>query len=148
MQTNIAILKTWTFNILEEMCFLLPTEPEDTLYNPREGITVKIQAGNFFTVYLTFAKALSHEIASNSLGLPAEEISEELVHSSIKEMANIIAGNFMNATNLPAVAHLSIPKILDGGPPTIKADAGESYESETCFINNHPLHLTLIENEA
>lgn len=147
MQTNITILKTWTFNILEEMCFLLPTEPVDASFDPRDGITVQIQAGNFFTVYLTFAKPLSCDIASNSLGLPEEEISVELVYSSIKEMANIIAGNFMNATNLPTDAHLSIPKIVPEGPPKTAAGAEKVVESETTFINNHPLHLTLIESK-
>lgn len=148
MKTKFKLLKTWTFNILEEMCFLLPTEPEDTTFEPRDGITVQIQAGDYFSVFLTFAHALSHEIASNSLGLPQEEISEELVHSSIKEMVNIITGNFMNATNLPTEAHLSIPKIITEGPPEFADGSEENSESETTFINYHPIHLTLIEKKV
>lgn len=148
---NLEILKRLTFKVLEESCFLLPTQPktiEEYTTPPKETITVKIECGDRYGIYVQFDNKLAPEIAENMLGLPLDEIEDDLIESSLKEMVNIIGGNFMNSTNIPTSAKLSIPEIISGPLEKSYSYPVSDTLTETVFLNDRKIKLTLVEFAA
>ena len=148
---KIEILKRLTSKVLEESCFLLPTPPKkiDDFTTPLSDlITVNINCGDRYGIYVQFDKSLSPDITENMLGMPADEIEPELIDSTLKEMVNIIGGNFMNSTNIPTSARLSIPEIVNGTIEQSHSRPVVDMLTDTIFLDERKIKLTLVEYAA
>lgn len=142
---NIEILKRLTSNVLETTCFLFQSEAGNGVQNTENQISVSIQCGTRFGIYLTFEQSLSQDIAENMLGMPPEELDKELTESSLKEITNMVGGNFMNAVNLPASTKLSIPEILQPKIEQGKIKPVTDMLSDVIHIDERPVKITLVE---
>ena len=138
---NLETLRNLTFSVLEDMCFLMRSEPEFSEASSATPIIVNINCGEKYDIFIQFDRMLAETIAQNLLGSPDTSVDQDLSISSIKEIANMIGGSFMNNLDMPASARLSIPEIVE-------LDFSEDLDqektvSDVIYIDDRPLKLTL-----
>ncbi|MCF7802828.1 MAG: chemotaxis protein CheX [Candidatus Marinimicrobia bacterium] len=145
MEPKLSILKKLTFEILEDMCFLLETAPEISRQDFESPRSIKIECGQEYVVIVTVDENLSVTIAENLMGIPAKKLNRELVQSAVQEVTNMIGGNFMNQMEMATDAKLSIPAPITDGDMEQYLKPENAVNSTTLYINNYPLDLTIIE---
>ncbi|MBD3275080.1 MAG: hypothetical protein GF372_07195 [Candidatus Marinimicrobia bacterium] len=138
---NLETLRNLTFSVLEDMCFLMRSEPEFSEASSATPIIVNINCGEKYDIFIQFDRMLAETIAQNLLGSPDTSVDQKLSISSIKEIANMIGGSFMNHLDMPASARLSIPEIVD--PDFSEQLDQKQTESDVIYIDDRPLKLTL-----
>lgn len=142
---NLQTLKRLTFKVLEETCFLLQSQ-EISPGDQSEVLTVHLRCGERYDLYFGFDERLTRAIAQNFLGLDHPSEDESLVVSSVKEIGNMIGGNYMNAVGLPAESRLSIPEIVGGSWSSGEVGPHYSIESEVYYADGYPVKLTVVEH--
>jgi CheY-specific phosphatase CheX len=117
------------------------SEPEFSEASSATPIIVNINCGEKYDIFIQFDRMLAETITQNLLGSPDTSANQDLSISSIKEIANMIGGSFMNNLDMPASAKLSIPEIVD---PGFSEDLDqEKTVSDVIYIDDRPLKLTL-----
>jgi len=142
---NIEILKRLTSKVLETTCFLFQSEENAAVNATKNEVSIRINCGTRFSIYLTFDQSLSANISCNMLGLSSDELTSEIQESSLKEITNMIGGNFMNSMQLPASTKLSLPEVISGGPEVGQSRPVTDVLSDTLYIETRPLKITLVE---
>jgi len=111
-------------------------------------VTVNINCGSRLGIYVQYDQSLAPDITENMLGIPREEIEPDLIESTLKEMVNIIGGNFMNSTNIPVSSRLSIPEIITGDLDRSHSKPVVDMLSDTVYLDERKIKLTLVEYAA
>jgi len=142
---NIEILKRLTSNVLETTCFLFQSEENPAVKTTENEVSIRINCGTRFSIYLIFDQKLSTDISCNMLGLSANELTDEIEESTLKEITNMIGGNFMNSVQMPATTKLSLPEVMNGGPEAGQSRPVTDVLSDTVYIENRPVKITLVE---
>lgn len=138
---NLETLRNLTFSVLEDMCFLMRSEPEFSEASSASPIIVNINCGEKYDIFIQFDRMLAETITQNLLGSPDSSVGEDLSISSIKEIVNMIGGSFMNNLDMPASARLSIPEVVD--PDFTEELDQKKTVSDVIYIDDRPLKLTL-----
>ena len=138
---NLDTLRNLTFSVLEDMCFLMRSEPEFSEASSATPIIVNINCGEKYDIFIQFDRMLAETITQNLLGSPETSANQDLSISSIKEIANMIGGSFMNNLDMPASARLSIPEVVD--PDFSEELDQEKTVSDVIYIDDRPIKLTL-----
>lgn len=138
---NLETLRNLTFSVLEDMCFLMRSEPEFSEASSATPIIVNINCGEKYDIFIQFDRMLAETITQNLLGSPETSANQDLSISSIKEIANMIGGSFMNNLDMPASARLSIPEVVD--PDFSEELDQEKTVSDVIYIDDRPIKLTL-----
>ncbi len=138
---NLKTLRNLTFNVLEDMCFLMRSEPEFAEASSATPITININCGERYDIFIQFDRILADTITQNLLGSEDMNVSEELSISSIKEIVNMIGGSFMNNLDMPATARLSIPEMVDR--QQLQDLEKQDVASEMIYVDDRPIKLTL-----
>ncbi len=106
--------------VLEQMFFLpidiVETDDEENPMNfgGQRPITVSVvfdgpSSGVFV---LRIPSSLAESITADFLGAPPDDLSEEQVTGTVKEMLNMLAGNSLSAYDAQAIFNLKIPKLV------------------------------------
>ncbi len=143
---RLETLKRLTFKVLEEMCFILPSQSLRDESDERDSLIVHLRCGETSDLYLEFDARLVRIIAENFLGLDAFPEEADLIRSSVKEIGNMIGGNYMNSVNIPAENRLSIPEIVQSAWSPGERSPHYSIESETLYAEGYALTLTIVEH--
>jgi ribosomal protein L16 Arg81 hydroxylase len=105
-------LKAVTFDVFETMFFLFPeTVPHHEVKLTGEAITawVPITGPNSFRIGLTAPVALAQKMAANFLGLEDKGTPSENLEDVLREMATMVAGNFLSHEQVAAAFRLEAP---------------------------------------
>jgi CheY-specific phosphatase CheX len=98
-------LKTATFKVMEMMYFLLPdkeTMPDHTVY-------IGISGEPSYLVSFTFANSLARRMAMDLLNVEESDITGDIINQTLKETANIIAGNLLHSFEGSENRNLTMP---------------------------------------
>ena len=126
----IQAMKASISEVLEQMFFL----PIDVVDDHNEGSTKIIDARPSFAASIGFdgpssgvfvlhiPSALAASITADFLGAVADELSEEQITGTVKEMLNMLAGNSLSAYDAQASFNLKIPELLASPVATEKKE--------------------------
>ncbi|OPX19570.1 MAG: hypothetical protein BZ151_08500 [Desulfobacca sp. 4484_104] len=94
------------------MLFLFIEPPQEEVGWNGTGIQsrVRVIGPQTFTVGITVPLALGCQMATNFLGSGDQELTLENVFDALKEVTNVIAGNFVNKLKTGAAYQVQIPE--------------------------------------
>ena len=130
----IQAMKASISEVLEQMFFL----PIDLVDAGKEKSSPAIDGGETYTAKVGFQgpasgvfrlqipAALAASISADFLGTLTEELSDEDISGTVKEMLNMLAGNSLSAYDPKAPFNLSIPELTQS--PAGGEKAGEKRE--------------------
>jgi len=122
----IQAMKASISEVLEQMFFL----PIDVVDDNGEGSAMVIDAPQTIAARVDFdgpssgvfvlhiPSALAASITADFLGASADELSDEQITGTVKEMLNMLAGNSLSAYDAHASFNLNIPEVAT--PPGTK----------------------------
>lgn len=136
---KIGILKEATSNILQKMFFMIEQE-EPVEYTERYSYYAKIDDSGF-EFLLLFTNKISNVLAENFLGVD-NKVSEKEKIDCLKEIINMIAGNFIGLCKIKKDNLISIPSSKKISQLKINE---KTYQSELLFYDNQPLKILFKE---
>lgn len=132
---RIGILREATSNILQKMFFMIEQpEPEEYVENYHYYAEIDDKS---YRIIILFSKKITKELASNFLGVETK-IPEKEILDCLREVINMIAGNFIGSCNIKQDKLISIP--VSNKTNLLKANEKE-YEKEILFYLGQPLKI-------
>lgn len=110
MNPLLKSLRTATFKVMEMMYFLLPEEEPPTGPSVYIGITGKPG----YRISFTFDTTIAHRMARDLLSVSESDVTAELIDQTLKETANIIAGNYLHEFDAAENRNLTMPSTVKG----------------------------------
>ena len=95
MDNLLKSLKTAIFKVMEQMFFILPDEEEPPSPDNGRAIYIGISGTPGYLVTLKVDEVLASGMTTVLLGIEEEDLEDTLVRQSLRETANIVAGNFL-----------------------------------------------------
>ena len=105
MKVLLKDLKTAISKVMEMMYFLLPDEEEVRDRTVYIGITGEPS----YRIAFTFDPSLSQRMTMDLLNVEEPDITTELTNQTLKETANIIAGNLLHSFDSSENRNLTLP---------------------------------------
>lgn len=147
-ESLLRIVEASCIHILEHAAFLFTEQmlPEDYPESASQwlpiGVRLEYEGPRSGELRLWIAEPLSRTIAQNMLGLDEmEDCSEEKEMDAVKEILNMILGNFLTeAFGTEVVFHLGIPRII---PEKLLDESLENPYRFWLSAENHPLLISI-----
>ena len=144
------ILLRVTSGVLERFAFMFAEEPDDEDDEWRgECIRAAITYNGSVDGELALAapEPFCREIAANVMGEDADELSEEVINDAVRELTNIICGEFVAALHGEVeVVDLTVPVLYRIDRTRWRELAAET-ESVLLFAEEQRIMVGLIESE-
>lgn len=142
---KMALLKRLTFEIMQKMCFLFPSDEPTSPEVSAGNILVRVDCGQLYQIYLRFDSRLAETIAQNLLGTTSEALDDTLRNSALTEIANMVGGNFVNQMNMDTSDKVSIPQIVESDWNEQYFEAPIRISTEWLYFDKRPLQLAIVE---
>ena len=145
------ILTDVTSEVLETMFFALPEPLLDSDLQEQQ-ITFDIRGSislggpQKLQLNLFLPKQMASELAANLLGLEPDEIDDEALLDTVREMTNMIAGNFVNRMGEDAGFEMGIPE-TSMGKATLSLTTIAERQNVFIMIDENLLMLTMRQKE-
>jgi CheY-specific phosphatase CheX len=97
MEVLLRNLKIAIFNVMETMFFLLPDEDSGEMPDIQNShsVYIGIRGEPSYLISLTYDHNLAVTMATDLLGVDAENATTDTIQNCLSETANIITGNFL-----------------------------------------------------
>ena len=145
------ILTDVTSEVLETMFFALPEPLLDSDLQEQQITfdirgSISLGGAQKLQLNLFLPKRMASELAASLLGLEPDEIDDEALMDTVRELTNMIAGNFVNRMGEDAGFEMGIPQ-TSMGKATLPLTAIAERQNVFIMIDENLLMLTMRQKE-
>ncbi|HAR61843.1 MAG: hypothetical protein DKM50_11960 [Candidatus Margulisiibacteriota bacterium] len=99
--------------VIEKMFYktLTPVD-EDIMFNFEVVVTISFKGKYDGTFWIVLGKQLCYELSASFLSMNAEDLDDELVHDTTKEIINMVCGNVLFNFDKQKKFDITIPSIF------------------------------------